>query len=145
MKKLIILCAVLAGCNLQAQDRGKRHYFSEMTPEQIATLGSKHLALALDLSQEQQNKVMELQLENINERRVLMQQRKSAVEDNDSIGPGTRFDRLNSRLDRQLAYKSEMKGILSEAQYAQWEKLHSGKGRHSAHHRWHHHRRGAKR
>lgn len=145
MKKLLIICAVMLGCIVQAQERGDRHYYREMTPEQIATLGSKRLALALDLSEEQQGTVMELQMRRVIERREKMQERKAMREQKDSLGPEERFDLLNKKLDRQLAYKSDMKNILTEEQYQKWEEMLKGKSKHSYQRRGHHHRRQAKR
>jgi hypothetical protein len=116
-----------------------------MTPEQIAILGSKRLALDLDLSQDQQTKVKELQLQRVTEHRAIMQERKLKRAEKDSLSPDARFNRINNRLDRQLAYKSEMKEILTEEQYAKWDKLHAGWDRHNSHRRFHHQRRGAKR
>ena len=128
MKKVLILAALLIGTAGFAQGPRGHHRQGmdrmDFTPEQQATLHSKKLALALDLNEQQQGKVMALQLKRAEERKALMEAYKK-----DSGGekqPPTseeRFNRLNAHLDRQLAYKSEMKKILSEEQYKKWNQM----------------------
>jgi CRISPR/Cas system-associated endonuclease Cas1 len=110
-----------------------------MTPEQMATLSSKRLALVLDLSEEQRKQVMELQLVRAKESKAFMEDRKNSEGSGTAPSPEDRFDRLNKRLDRKLAYKAEMKKILSEEQYVRWNSFHDrhkGKG----HWEWKHRR-----
>jgi hypothetical protein len=128
MKKLLIICVLLAGVTTLAQERGDRHhgrnFLKDMTPEQMATLSSKRLALVLDLSEEQRRQVMELQLTRAKEGKAFMETRKNSESSGTALSPEDRFDRLNKRLDRELAYKAEMKKILTEEQYVRWGSLH---------------------
>lgn len=128
MKKIVIICVLLAGVSSLAQERdGRSHgrnYLKDMTPEQVATLSSKRLALALDLTEAQRGQVMELQLERVKERRATMEDRKQSEGQGTALSPAERYERLNERLDRKLAYKASMKKILSEKQYADWVSMH---------------------
>jgi protein CpxP len=58
------------------------------------------------------------------ERKALMESyRKNRGTAQQPATPEERFNRLNAHLDRQLAYKSEMKKILSEAQFKKWNEI----------------------
>lgn len=132
MKKIVIICILLAGFNAMAQERegrsNGRNYLKEMTPEQVATLSSKRLALALDLNEGQRTQVMDLQLQRIKERRAFMESREGSGTDTSrtDLSPEDRYERLNTRLDSKLAYKASMKKILSEKQYEDWVKMQRG-------------------
>lgn len=126
MKKVLLIGILLVGLTSMAQER-KGHadfrYYRDLTPEQAATLSSKRLALALDLTEGQREKVMALHLKRAEEQKTVNQPGK---EDRASGGANNdeKFNRMNAALDRQLAYKNAMKDILSEAQYKKWEHLH---------------------
>jgi len=128
MKKLLIICVLLAGVTTLAQESRDRHhgrnFLKDMTPEQMATLSSKRLSLALDLTEEQRGQVMELQLESAKERKAIMEDLKNSEGSGRALSSEDRFDRLNKRLDRELAYKAEMKKILTEEQYVRWDSFH---------------------
>jgi len=144
MKKLLLIGVLLAGMSALAQKDARfaheRHGMDDMTPEQMATLSSKRMALALDLSGEQLNMVQELQLQRANERKSFMEARKQAGDEKVMQTSEERFNRMNEMLNRQLAYKDAMKKILNEEQFARWEKWEARKGhrarefrRHSKH------------
>ncbi len=130
MKKIVIICILLAGFSTMAQERegrsNGRNYLKEMTPEQVATLSSKRLALALDLNEDQRALVMDLQLQRIKERRAFMESREGSVTPETELSPEERYERLNTRLDRKLAYNASMKKILSATQYEDWVNMHRG-------------------
>lgn len=96
-----------------------------MTPEQLATLETKKLTLALDLDKKQQVAIKELQLEKIEERMA----KREAMKEMKAEGPGRaadsdeRFEMHNARLDKMIAHKEKMKSILTPVQYEKWEKL----------------------
>jgi hypothetical protein len=129
MKKVFVLAFLLIGLNGFSQEhQGGRSHFKmkgmELSAEQQATLNSKRLALALDLSAQQQSQVKALQLKRAEDRIALMEEhQKNSEIDRTAITQEERFNRINSHLDRQLAYKSEMKKILSETQYEKWNQM----------------------
>lgn len=101
----------------------------DLSPEQVATLQTKRMTLALDLTQDQQTKIQAINLEQAKERKARMEERKAAREKGEAKKPTAeeRYAMENERLDKMIALKTEMKEILSEEQYQKWQKM--------AHHR----------
>lgn len=103
-----------------------------MTPEQIATLQTKRMALALDLSNAQQRQVQSLNLENAGKRiektNEIRARRKNGKPK--KISPEERYTLQLDLLDQQIAQKNRMKKILNRGQYAKWEKMAMDKGGH---------------
>lgn len=129
MKKTLVLVMLLAGATVMAQEGRKNHHreaMKDLTPEQIATLHTKKMTLALDLSDTQQKQVQVLSLENAKLRKAKMEERKARKESGDSKKPTSeeRYELQLERLDNQIAHKAEIKAILSPEQYEKWEKLH---------------------
>lgn len=135
MKKTLVLVMLLAGATVMAQEGRKKHHrevMKDLTPEQIATLHTKKMTLALDLSDTQQKQVQVLSLENAKLRKAKMEERKARKESGESKKPTPeeRYELQLERLDNQIAHKAEMKAILSPEQYEKWEKLHFHKRKH---------------
>ncbi len=96
-----------------------------LTPEQVAILQTKRMTLALDLTQAQREKVQEFHLENARQRQEKMEARKEE-RDNKSkkdFSAEERFQRQSERLDRMIADKKKMKGILTPDQFEKWERV----------------------
>jgi hypothetical protein len=134
MKNLIVLAALITCTLTFGQERqhenkehhkkGKMEQMKDLSPEQIATLKTKKLTLALDLSKNQQDKVHALQLENAKNRKEQKAKRK---EQKDSKKPELtseeKFNRQNKGLDKRIAAKNAMKSILTEDQFKKWEHM----------------------
>ncbi len=129
MKKILLVVLTLSGFFAVAQHHGHHGHGEknrpDFTPEQVAELKTKKMTLALDLSEAQQQEVEQLELERANNRIAKMEERKAlknegkrSKEDSDS-----RFEHLNERLDQQIAYKAQIKEILSAEQFSKWENL----------------------
>ncbi len=134
MKKVIVVLLCMASMSAIAQ-RGERHQGSamnDMTPEQTATLKTKKMTLALDLTDVQQKQIQTLNLENAKTRKAAMEKRKALKENGDTKKPTSdeHYAMKNERLDRMIAQKAEMKDILSQEQYDKWEKMAQRKGKH---------------
>ncbi len=114
----MMLCGVI--CTAQ---RGPDHI--DMSPEQIAELRTKKLALALDLSEKQREQIREIELSEAFERESRKEVRR---ERNSKPDADQRYEMINERLDKQLALKEQMKGILNKEQFEKWERLHARKG-----------------
>ena len=131
MKKILLLSAMLFTLGAFAQQRGHRGKMhqarQEMTPAQQATLQSKRMALALDLDTPQQQAVQRL-LESKFEGRAEMGGRREVARRDSSLTPEARYKRMEVRLDRELAFRQELREILTESQYTQW-KEHQGRKR----------------
>lgn len=134
MKKVIVvlLCMASMSAIAQREERQQRGGPNQMTPEQTATLRTKKMALALDLTDAQQKQMQTLNLENAKTRQAAMEKRKARKENGESKKPTSdeRYAMKNERLDRMIAQKTQIKEILSNEQYAKWEKIAQRKGKH---------------
>lgn len=137
MKKLIIIALAFIGLQATAQkkeggprnhDRGEK--MMNLTAEEMATLQTKKMTLALDLDKGQQDKVYKINLENATTRKAMMDERKAKKEAGTAEKPSKeeRLKMMNAMLDHKIAEKAEMKKILDDDQYAKWEKQQSRKG-----------------
>lgn len=146
MKRLILAVVMLTGFLLTAQEGDRfRHKMGakDLTPEQLATLKTKKLTLALDLTEAQQQAIQKLTLEQVQlhrSKRTEMQERRK---DDPEARPSKeeRYKHQLDRLDEMIAHKANMKEVLTETQFEKWERLsmHQKKQR-SSKRRGHQHR-----
>lgn len=139
MKKIIVtmlLCTGMIAFAQQGDQKESRKMEGKgMTPEQMATLRTKKMTLALDLSNEQQEQVRELYLSQAKLHQEKREARKDGKESEDAEKNRSedRYARLNERLDNAITRKGKMKEILTDVQFEKWEQMHQKKG-HSHHH-----------
>ena len=135
----------IASMSAMAQEghrHGPRQAEDPLTPEQMATLLTKKMTLALDLSKAQQEQIREFHLENALLRQEKMEARK---EDRTKTSPkelsaDERFAMQSERLDKMISHKEKLRSILNQEQFEKWEKLmHNQKGHR---HKRDHNRRG---
>ncbi len=131
MKKIILIALLVIASQVNAQqkeyannmrgDRSER--FSDMTPDEIATLQAKKMTLRLDLNESQQKEIKKLILENASSRKSKMEAFKAKKESGEMAKPSKeeRLKMMNERLDKQIEMKAKMKKILSDEQYAKWQ------------------------
>ena len=132
MKKVLFAFALL-GCLFQVQAQGRsaerkmkaqRHLMAELEPEQRATLKTKKMTLALDLTSKQQKGVQALNLEEELWREKMKQGRKEAMLASEAKPTKEeRYLRQNQVLDQQIAYQQKLRNLLDEDQYQQWKKI----------------------
>ncbi|MFS4417507.1 hypothetical protein [Maribacter sp. 2307ULW6-5] len=129
MKHAILLVALCSSISFYGQGNGARgqgphHDFS---PEQMATLQTKKMTLALDLSAEQAAKIKTLFRERAKERMSKNQalKEKRATEEAKRPSSSERFQRANERLDREIAFQKQLGTILDGDQYEAWKKMRS--------------------
>lgn len=139
MKEVLIAMLVMASFSAMAQKGphyGERHGMKDLSPEQMATLQTKKLTLALDLTKSQQEAVQQLHLENAKTRKEKLEKIKAARESEERQKPSSeeRFAMQNERLDHMITQKEKMKKILSPEQYEKWEKGHNQKRKHGERH-----------
>ncbi|MCM4150947.1 hypothetical protein DHD05_05020 [Arenibacter sp. N53] len=129
MRKLIVLAVLMAGITAMAQkperERGQRGDMRDMTPEQMATLQTKQMTLALDLTEAQQKQIQSLNLDNAKKRAEKMNEMKAKRESGEAkkLSSEERYAMKTAMLDRQIAQKEKMKKILNNEQYEKWEKM----------------------
>lgn len=128
MKKLIVLVVLMAGITAMAQKperkRDHRGDMKGMTPEQMATLQTKQMTLALDLTDVQQKQIQSLNLDNAKDRAEKMKEMKAKRESGEAkkLTSEERYAMKATMLDRQIAQKEKIKKILNDEQYEKWEK-----------------------
>lgn len=144
MRNLVLAVVLMIGLGAMAQkpnqEKGQRSYMNNMSPEQMATLQTKRMTLALDLTDAQQKQVQSLNLENATKRAEKMKAMKAKKETGE-LKKTTSEDRYNMQLamlDHQIAQKNKMKKILDKEQFVKWDKMkknregyHKGKTRQS--------------
>ena len=137
MRNTLFICSLLLCFTAFAQnpDKGRHKHGKQnverpdYSPEQIAELKTKKLTLLLDLSESQQQKISQLELEAAKSRKSKM----DGKERGEKLSDEERFNRHSERLDKQIAHKKSMKSILNKEQYEKWEKsvMTKGKRRHN--------------
>lgn len=134
MKKVLMICLLIAGTTLYAQsprgeERGhhgdKKEMMKDLSPQQRAELKTKRMALALDLSTAQRAEVMKLNLE-IAEKR---DKNKLNHENREKLSSDEKFTRASAHLDEKIATKKRLQEILTEEQFEKFEKSHHKRDR----------------
>ncbi|MFD2099599.1 hypothetical protein [Flagellimonas iocasae] len=136
MKRLVVAMALLVSLGALAQEqqghRMRKGPKMDMTAEQMATLQTKQMTLALDLTKAQQQKVMTINLDVAQQRKAKWEEMKAMRESGEwkRPTPEERFDMENARLDHQIAHQEKMKEVLNDEQYQTWKKLRFAKAHH---------------
>ena len=115
MKKVAFVLIALIAFNAQAQ-KGEHHKKRDLTPEQMATMRTKQMTLAIDLSEAQQKDVLALNLKNAEKFSKSRGERKELTEEE-------RYEMKNKMLDAQIANQRAMRKILNDDQYERWRKM----------------------
>lgn len=123
----------MVGLSVMAQDHNmeeRRGSMNDLTPEQIATLQTKKMTLALDLNDSQQAKIKSMLIQEAGTRKMKMQEIKARREKGEKMTADEKFDMQNERLDHRIERKNEMKSVLTAEQYSKWEKMKHNNGMH---------------
>ncbi len=129
MKQLVVLLVAFIGFNTYAQrpEHGQkaRKAMASLSAEQLATLHTKKLTLALDLTESQQTKVMMISFEEAQFKKAKHEELKAKKESGEWKKPTTdeRFEMANARLDHKIAHQQKMKEVLTKEQYQTWKEL----------------------
>ena len=124
MKKLVGLTLVVMLFSLSISAQGQRqrqNKNADFTPEQIAILQTKKMALRLDLNEKQQKEIQKMMLKSAEERQKFRTENQKNKQDGTGISSDERFERANMRLTKQQAHKAEMKKVLTKEQFEKWE------------------------
>ena len=130
MKNLVVIAIAFLTLSATAQDRRqerkgndhRKEIMKDLTPEEVANLKTKKLTLKLDLTDKQQKKVESILLEQAVDR----QKKREAHQNKEEKEKPSKEEFLkmqNERLDNQIEMKRKMKDILTEEQYAKFEKM----------------------
>ncbi len=134
MKNLIVVVMLAVGFSGLAQkgEGGRDGASKNLTSEQVATLQTKRMTLSLDLTESQQSQIQALNLENAKMRKAKMEAFKAKKVGEEKQRPTSEeiYAIQNARLDHQITQRNRMKEILSNEQFAKWEKMGHHKGMH---------------
>jgi hypothetical protein len=125
MKNLCIIIMVLIGVSSFAQQKEnhrklmKERAGMNMTAEEKAILKSKQLTLALDLTERQQEEFQKLYVDRAEDKVKRRKEMKEAVED--SKLKAEAFEKMNTRLDKEIAFQQSIQKILNKEQYMLWK------------------------
>lgn len=122
MKKIFSL-ALLALLTVSAfgQEQQRKNNRFDLAPDQIAELQTKKMVLHLDLSEKQQQQILEINKRNAIDRKRKMEEQKTLREKGQKPSSDEFAERMNQRLDKQIAHQKEMKKILNEKQFETWK------------------------
>ncbi len=134
MKNLVIatvfLLTTVSFAQEKHQKRGERkkeniEFIKNLSPEQQASLKTKRMTLALDLTKSQQQEIYTINLEKAKKRKNMhLKKERNSILQKKELSSEERFDIMSTRLDEKIAHKKRMKSILSEKQFEQWQKIH---------------------
>jgi hypothetical protein len=121
MKNVLIAIILLTSLTTLAQDRKMRR--DEFTPEQRVELHVKKMTLDLDLNDKQQKDVKKLLTEQNKKREAFQSKQQILKESGKKPTPEEQYQMRSALLDEKIAFKSELKKILSEKQMEKWEDI----------------------
>ncbi len=125
MKKIIALLVVALGFTAvtNAQEHKEDRFEEALTVDQQTELAVKKMTLKLDLNKAQQEKIKPFLAEQIADRKAMKAKRKEMKKNKQKPSSEERFKMMNARLDKQIAFKAEMKRVLNTQQYERFEKM----------------------
>jgi protein CpxP len=122
MKKIASILILVFAFTLttQAQRKGERQKF---TAEQHAALAVKKMTLILDLSEKQQNQIRPLIGAQAANKKAAILKRKENRATEERRTSDEIFAIKSTKLDNQIAFKNEMKDILTKEQFEKFKKI----------------------
>ncbi|OUS00503.1 hypothetical protein A9Q86_11075 [Flavobacteriales bacterium 33_180_T64] len=135
MKKIILIAIAFISLQAIAQDKrhrdskegrkGNMEMMKDLSAEDIATLQSKKMTLALDLSEKQQIQVKDILFKQATVRKQKMEEHKKKKTSDDAKKPSKeeRVKMMNERLDNKIEMKKQLKSILTAEQFEKWKKM----------------------
>ncbi len=137
---IILIASTMTAFGQKGKNYNKAE--SELTTEQKVILKTKKMAIHLDLNDNQMKQMLE-----VNKKWAMEKEKKMAefkAQNTETLSPTDKFNRMNSKLDSQLAYQKEVKKILNDDQYELWKKSAGNKMHRSPERRGPHHQKGEK-
>lgn len=126
MKKVVAtLVLVFAVAFTTQAQRGKKGDFEKLSVAQKTDLAVKKMTLRLDLSPAQQNQIRPLLAEQMTKRAAKhaeFKKMKESGKKREKISAEERYKKQSERLDEMIAFKTDMKRILTPEQFAKFEK-----------------------
>lgn len=107
----------------QAQKKDKENKRRDFNLQQKRALAVKKMTLRLDLTESQISQIEPLLNEQIKDRMKMREERKALKENDTKLTSDEQYALATEKLDKQIAFKKEMKLILDEKQYERFEKM----------------------
>ena len=126
MKKLASILVLVFAFTIttQAQKKGKKDRNNpKFTIEQRTELAVKKMTLALDLTEKQQSQITPFIKAQATARKAAMESMKKNKEADKKPSADEIYAMKSKQLDNQIAFKSEMKNILTKEQFEKFEKI----------------------
>ncbi len=129
MNKLILIAIAFVTLQAVAQDT-KKEIMQNLSAGEMATIMTKKLTLALDLTKEQQVEVQKLMLVQATDRKRNIDERAKMKTSKEvkTTAKSYNAEDINKRLDRKIEAKQKMKSILTAEQYKKWEIMQERRG-----------------
>ncbi len=116
--RIILIGCMLIGLTLHAQRPERR----SINPEEFASIQTKKITLALDLSDSQAQQVYPILLEKAKDRIALREKREELRKEGKRPSQEERASFQKEALDKQITAQRTMKSILNADQYELWRK-----------------------
>lgn len=130
MKKLFLILTILTTVVMTAQDvketSKSKSFIKDLSNEQIATLKTKQMTLAYNLSEKQVDAIYTIQLELVNKRKS---KTKISAKDRKQMSSDEKYQLLLSRLDAKIDTKKRFAVVLTEKQMEKFELQSKYKGK----------------
>ena len=107
---------------------GPRGQNNDFTPEQQGVLKTKKMALLLDLSQDQQDKLVPIHTKWAKEHAEEREMMKKLRQSDEEITSDQRFEHMTKMLDKKMVYQKEVQKILTKEQYSVLKETQATKG-----------------
>jgi len=101
---------------------------NDFTPEQQAVLKTKKMALLLDLSQDQQDKLVPIHTKWAKKHAEQREMMKKLRQSDEEITSDQRFEHMTKMLDNKMVYQKEVQKILTQEQYSVLKETQVAKG-----------------
>lgn len=127
MKKIVATLALALAVVFTTQaQRGKRGDFEQLSVAQKTELAVKKMTLKLDLTASQQNQIKPLLAQQIEKRKAKHEEFKKMRESGkkrEKLTAEQRYKKQSERLDEMIAFKANMKSILTPEQFEKFQKI----------------------
>ena len=125
MKKVILtlVVSIFVAASSFAQPRQNKGEKPNFTPEQKVKLMVKKMALSLDLSASQQQKLKPILLDASTQREEAKKEHMANKEAGKKLSNDEKYSLMNQMLDKKLAFQAQMKKVLNKDQFEKWKKM----------------------
>lgn len=128
MKKIASILVLVFAFTITTQAQKKRKQERpQLTTEQKVDLAVKKMALNLDLSAAQQNKIKPLIAQKMANHKSMIEKRRALRKADKKPTSDEIYEMRSKQLDNQIAMKKEMKNILNKDQFEKFEKMNKGR------------------